>query len=224
MSEERVERGLAAILAADVAGYSRLMERDEVGTLARLRTLRRDLIEPRIVEHQGCVVKTTGDGLLIEFPSIVEEVACAVAVQRGMEERNATTPGDHPGRQGAQAPHRRQFGRRDRRSGRHLRRRRQCRGASRTPGRARRDLRQPRRARRGQWQASTQHAFISRQPPSLLSRADLPDLRANSPQKTASLDFSSRWGLERRPRQAARGGCNDEGPQPPRVLAGVVVV
>src|SRR4029077_10928544 len=116
LSEERVERGLAAILAADVAGYSRLMERDEVGTLARLRTLRCDLIDPRIAEHQGCVVKTTGDGLLIEFPSVVEEAACAVAVDGGPQR-------DHPGRPGAQAPHRRQFGRRDRRSGRHLRRR-----------------------------------------------------------------------------------------------------
>jgi adenylate cyclase len=94
LSEERVERGLAAILAADVAGYSRLMERDEVGTLARLRTLRRDLIDPRIAEHQGCVVKTTGDGLLIEFQSVIDAVRCAVEVQEGMAERNAQIPQD----------------------------------------------------------------------------------------------------------------------------------
>ena len=64
MSAERVERRLAAILAADVAGYSRLMERDEAGTLARLKTLRRDLIDPKIAEHKGHIVKTTGDGIL----------------------------------------------------------------------------------------------------------------------------------------------------------------
>jgi TolB-like protein/class 3 adenylate cyclase len=89
---ERVERRLAAILAADVAGYSRLMGKDEAGTLARLRGHRRELIDPEIAEHKGRIVKTTGDGILIEFPSVVEAVACAVAVQRGMAERNATTP------------------------------------------------------------------------------------------------------------------------------------
>jgi TolB-like protein/class 3 adenylate cyclase len=91
VSRERVERRLAAILAADVAGYSRLMGRDEAGTLARLRAHRRELIDPKIVEHKGRIVKTTGDGILIEFPSVVEAVACAVAVQRGMGERNART-------------------------------------------------------------------------------------------------------------------------------------
>ena len=80
MSGERVERRLAAILAADVAGYSRLMERDEAGTLARLKGHRRELIDPKIAEHKGRIVKTTGDGILIEFPSVVEAVACAVAV------------------------------------------------------------------------------------------------------------------------------------------------
>jgi class 3 adenylate cyclase len=75
---------LAAILAADVVGYSRLMGQDEAGTLARLKTLRRELIDPKIAEHKGRIVKTTGDGILIEFPSVVEAVACAVAVQRGM--------------------------------------------------------------------------------------------------------------------------------------------
>lgn len=91
MSGERVERRLAAILAADVVGYSRLMGQDEAGTLARLRTHRRELIDPKITEHKGRVVKTTGDGILIEFPSVVEAVACAVAVQRGMADRNAGT-------------------------------------------------------------------------------------------------------------------------------------
>jgi class 3 adenylate cyclase len=72
---ERVERRLAAILAADVAGYSRLMERDEAGTLARLRTLHRELIDPKTAEHKGRIVKTTGDRILVEFPSVVEAVA-----------------------------------------------------------------------------------------------------------------------------------------------------
>jgi adenylate cyclase len=90
----RVERRLAAILAADVAGYSRLMGLDEAGTLARLNALRRELIDPQVAEHKGRVVKTTGDGLLIEFPSVVEAVACALAVQQGMAERNAAIPLD----------------------------------------------------------------------------------------------------------------------------------
>src|SRR5512135_1646328 len=94
MSEDRVERRLAAILAADVAGYSRLMGQDEAGTLARLRTHRRELIDPKIAEHKGRIVKTTGDGLLIEFPSVVEAVACAVAVQRGIADRNVSIPED----------------------------------------------------------------------------------------------------------------------------------
>jgi class 3 adenylate cyclase len=86
--------GSRPILAADVVGYSRLMERDEAGTLARLRTLRRDLIDPKVAEHKGRIVKTTGDGLLIEFPSVVEAVACAVAVQREMALRNDATAED----------------------------------------------------------------------------------------------------------------------------------
>ena len=94
MGAERIERRLAAILAADVAGYSRLMERDEAGTLARLRTLRRDLIDPKISEHKGRIVKTTGDGILIEFPSVVEAVGCAVAMQEGMAVRNDATAAD----------------------------------------------------------------------------------------------------------------------------------
>jgi len=93
-SPDRVERRLAAILAADVASYSRLMGRDEAGTLARMRDLRRELIDPKVAEHKGRIVKTTGDGLLIEFPSAVGAVACAVAVQQGMGERNSKTPED----------------------------------------------------------------------------------------------------------------------------------
>jgi TolB-like protein/class 3 adenylate cyclase len=92
LSGERVERRLAAILAADVAGYSRLMGEDEAGTLARLRIHRRELIDPKVADHKGRVVKTTGDGILIEFPSVVEAVACAVAMQRGMAERNVSVP------------------------------------------------------------------------------------------------------------------------------------
>src|SRR6266481_7336283 len=84
----RIERRLAAILAADVAGYSRLMGADEEGTLARLRTIRRELGDPKIAEHKGRIVKTTGDGLLAEFASVVDALRCAVEVQRGMVERN----------------------------------------------------------------------------------------------------------------------------------------
>src|SRR4051812_22597548 len=87
-----VERKLAAILVADVVGYSRLMGEDEAGTLARLKEHRRELIDPKISEHKGRIVKTTGDGILIEFPSVVEAVACAVAVQRGIAGRNVATP------------------------------------------------------------------------------------------------------------------------------------
>jgi adenylate cyclase len=88
----RVERRLAAILAADVAGYSRLMGADEEGTLAALKTLRRELADPKIKEHRGRIVKTTGDGLLVEFASVVDAVRCAVEVQREMAERNANEP------------------------------------------------------------------------------------------------------------------------------------
>jgi class 3 adenylate cyclase len=148
VSAERVERRLAAILAADVAGYSRLMGEDETGTLARLKALRRELIDPELAEHKGRVVKTTGDGLLIEFPSVVEAVACALAVQHGMAERNASIP----------SARRVEF-----RVGinlgdviirwrGHPRRRRQYRRSPRSAGRAGRDLRfrhGPRSARRG---------------------------------------------------------------------------
>jgi class 3 adenylate cyclase len=84
-----VERKLAAILAADVVGYSRLMGLDEEGTLERLKEHRRALFDPKIVEHRGRIVKTTGDGLLVEFSSVIDAVRCAVEVQRGMAERNA---------------------------------------------------------------------------------------------------------------------------------------
>ena len=94
MSAGRVERRLAAILAADVAGYSRLMEGDEEGTLAALRAIRDELVDPKIAEHRGCIVKTTGDGLLVEFASVVDAVRCAVEVQRAMAERNAGVPAD----------------------------------------------------------------------------------------------------------------------------------
>src|SRR5580693_6747719 len=80
-------RRLSAILAADVAGYSRLMGADEEGTLARFNAHRRELIDPKISEHRGRIVKTTGDGALVEFASVVDAVRCAVEVQRGMAER-----------------------------------------------------------------------------------------------------------------------------------------
>src|SRR5215468_1965178 len=92
MSEARVERRLAAILAVDVAGYSRLMGADEEGTLAALRAVRRELADPKIAEHRGRIVKTTGDGLLVEFASVVDAVRCAVKVQREMIARNAVIP------------------------------------------------------------------------------------------------------------------------------------
>ena len=84
-----VERRLAAILAADVAGYSRLMGMDEEGTLVQLKGHRQALLDPKIEEHRGRIVKTTGDGMLVEFASVVDAVRCAVEVQRGMSERNA---------------------------------------------------------------------------------------------------------------------------------------
>src|SRR5271155_2189269 len=89
MAEARVERRLAAILAADIAGYSRLMGADEEGTLAALKACRRELVDPGITRHRGRIVKTTGDGLLVEFSSPVEAVRWAVEMQQGMIERNA---------------------------------------------------------------------------------------------------------------------------------------
>ena len=92
MAEERVERRLAAILCADVAGYSRLMGADEEGTLAALKSHRRELIDPLIAQHKGRIVKTTGDGMLVEFASVVDAVRCAVVLQHGMADRNANLP------------------------------------------------------------------------------------------------------------------------------------
>jgi class 3 adenylate cyclase len=86
--EGTIERRLAAILAADVAGYSRLMGQDEVATLRALKAHRRELVDPTIAKHHGRIVKTTGDGMLVEFASIVEAVGCAVIIQRGMIGRN----------------------------------------------------------------------------------------------------------------------------------------
>jgi TolB-like protein len=94
LSTERLERRLTAILAADVAGYSRLMGSDEEGTLAQLKAHRRALVDPKIAEHRGRVVKTSGDGLLVEFASVVDALRCAVEVQRGIAERNAEVPQD----------------------------------------------------------------------------------------------------------------------------------
>ena len=82
-------RRLAAILAADVAGYSRLMGADEEGTLAALKAIRSEVADPKVKEHRGRIVKTTGDGLLIEFSSVVDALRCAVELQQGMTERNA---------------------------------------------------------------------------------------------------------------------------------------
>ena len=92
MTTARVERRLAAILAADVVAYSRLMGEDEAGTLARLTAVRKELIEPLLAEHRGRVVKLMGDGVLCEFPSVVDAVACAVAIQRGMAGREVDVP------------------------------------------------------------------------------------------------------------------------------------
>jgi adenylate cyclase len=88
-------RRLAAILAADVAGYSRLMGEDEEGTLAALKAIRRELSDPKVKEHRGRIVKTTGDGLLLEFASVVDAVRCAVEVQLAMPERNTGVEGDN---------------------------------------------------------------------------------------------------------------------------------
>ncbi len=92
MEPQKVTRKLAAILAADIVGYSRLMETDEAGTLAQLKTHRKELIDPKIAEHRGRIVKTTGDGVLVEFASVVDAVQCAVEIQRAMAQRNADVP------------------------------------------------------------------------------------------------------------------------------------
>src|SRR5208337_5622092 len=94
MERKPAQRRLAAILAADVVGYSRLMSVDEMGTLTSLKAHRRELIDPAIAGHHGRIVKTTGDGALVEFGSVVDAVQCAVAIQRGMLGRNASISED----------------------------------------------------------------------------------------------------------------------------------
>jgi adenylate cyclase len=89
-----VERRLAAVLAADVVGYSRLMGRDEEGTLAHLKSLREKLVDPAIAAHRGRIVKTTRDGMLVEFASAVDAARCCVYVQSKMADQNASVPQD----------------------------------------------------------------------------------------------------------------------------------
>jgi adenylate cyclase len=88
MAEERLQRRLAAILSADVVGYSRLMGLDEAGTLSRLNALRRELIDPAIAAHSGRIVKLMGDGALVEFASAVDAVTCAIEIQRQLREHD----------------------------------------------------------------------------------------------------------------------------------------
>src|SRR5262245_34162352 len=92
MDVKTVERRLAVILAADMVGYSRLMEADEAGTLARLRSHRAELIDPAIAQNRGRIIKTSGDGMLVEFASVTEAVQCAALIQRQTAQRNADVP------------------------------------------------------------------------------------------------------------------------------------
>src|ERR1700731_3504418 len=94
LATERVERKLAAILAADVAGYSRLMGEDEEGTLARLKAHRRELIDPKIFVHNGPIAHTAGEGLLVEFHSVVDAMRGAIEWHGGMSQRNVGEPAD----------------------------------------------------------------------------------------------------------------------------------
>jgi adenylate cyclase len=89
MAEERVQRRLAAILAADVAGFSRSMGVDEEGTLAQLKAHRRDLVDPKVNEYQGRIVKTVGDGILVEFASVVDALRCAIDLGAYRPQRQA---------------------------------------------------------------------------------------------------------------------------------------
>ena len=89
MAEERAQRRLAAILAADVVGYSRLVERDEAGTLAALKSRRTEILQPLVVKHRGRIVKLMGDGVLVEFASAINAVECAVELQTAMDQANA---------------------------------------------------------------------------------------------------------------------------------------
>jgi class 3 adenylate cyclase len=92
MESNAVQRRLAAVLAADIVGYSRLMGSDEIGTLTMLKAHRRELVDPTIAGSHGRIVKTTGDGMLVEFASVVDAVTCAITVQRAMVSRNAGVP------------------------------------------------------------------------------------------------------------------------------------
>src|SRR5258707_9433963 len=94
MPDERAHRRLAAILAADVVGYSRLMQFDEAGTLGALKARRREVFQPAIARHRGRIVKVMGDGVLVEFASAVDAVECAVVLQEAMEAANADLPED----------------------------------------------------------------------------------------------------------------------------------
>src|SRR6266478_10057939 len=94
MAEQRAQRRLAAILAADVVGYSRLMEHDEAGTLAALKSRRREILQPAVSKHHGRIVKLMGDGVLVEFGSAVNAVQCAVELQEAMAASNTTVPED----------------------------------------------------------------------------------------------------------------------------------
>jgi adenylate cyclase len=95
MAEGHVQRRLAAILAADVVGYSRLMEADEAGTMAALKARRKEVLEPLVTKHQGRILKVTGDGVLVEFASAVNAIQCAVDLQHDMASANAGQPEDH---------------------------------------------------------------------------------------------------------------------------------
>ena len=128
MAEDRVQRRLAAILAADVVGYSSMMGADENGTLAALRQIWSETFNPVVAARHGRIVKMMGDGALVEFGSVVEAVECAVAIQRAMRERTD--------RASNRIPHRHQSRRDRHRRRRHIRRRRQRRGAARRPGHA----------------------------------------------------------------------------------------
>src|SRR5688572_4297973 len=91
MSTKGAQRRLAAILAADVVGYSRLMGQDEAGTLAALKALRTEIIDPKVTEHSGRVFKSTGDGCLAEFPSVVNAASCAVAIQQAVRDNTSNS-------------------------------------------------------------------------------------------------------------------------------------
>ena len=126
----RPQRRLAAILSADVVGYSRLMGIDETGTLARLQDVRSAIIDPTIAAHSGRTIKLIGDGALVEFASVVDAVACALEIQKLVQEHNSIGPEDRVD----SVPDRHQRRRRDRRWRRHLRRRSECRGSDRSAG------------------------------------------------------------------------------------------